>query len=222
MEPTITLTEPCTICGWTGPTIQYVGVEKRPIRHPEDIPQHYTQQTDPRAEFAEEMPPFGPETKIYDDEQSHKILEHLLQNPKNEEEVTQYLATQYEQNQETIEEENDATVTQDEYNTLLEYIPQPDQWFITKPGDKTLPHLINFYEKGNLIALIPLNEENINALVPILEQYYQKPTSTENLPLYKKAINAWKRHKILGSLGILILLILTGNLITNLVVNGIF
>ena len=28
-------TEPCPTCGWTGPTVQFLGIERREIRHPE-------------------------------------------------------------------------------------------------------------------------------------------------------------------------------------------
>ena len=112
-------------------------------------------------------------------------------------------------------------VDTDEYNTLLESIPQPDKWIISLPTEKGLPHLLNFIKGTELIAVLPLTDENIETLIPTLRKYYTEP-NVEQIPLYKRFINGWKKHKIMGSFGILIGVIVIVNIVASIAINGLW
>lgn len=94
----------------------------------------------------------------------------------------------------------------------------PDRWHIKLPEDKTLAPLLNFYKDNIIVATFPLNPENLEGIMPILETFYERPEPTPKVKLTIK-IKRWaKKHKFTAALAIIILMIvivsITGSIIT--------
>ena len=79
-------------------------------------------------------------------------------------------------------------------NALLELLHLPDRWYIKQPEDKTSPPIINFYKGKDIIASLPLTEENLSTLMPVLDNIYVRPEEREKLPLVTRTKKWMKKH----------------------------
>lgn len=90
-------------------------------------------------------------------------------------------------------------------DNLNELIIIPDRWYIKLPEDKELVPLINFYKEDKIIASLPLNDENLKGLMPVLDSLYERP-ETKIKPPVTKRIKKWaKKHKFSAALAILVI-----------------
>lgn len=71
----------------------------------------------------------------------------------------------------------------------------PDQWKVKTPEDETNPILLNFYKGKNVITTLPLTQENLENLMPILNKIYVRPEDIKKPPFYK-TVGKWAiKHK---------------------------
>jgi hypothetical protein len=125
-------------------------------------------------------------------------------------------------NEQEADNENYA-LTNDEYTDVLSYIPQPNRWVLSIPEDTSLPQLINFFRGNELVGVLPLTQDNANALVPVLQKHANIPVEKEHKkPLHIRAIEEWKAHKFIGSIAALIVGFVLFEIIGGLIVNGIY
>lgn len=125
-------------------------------------------------------------------------------------------------NDDSIDDSIDLDLTEDEYNYLLESIPQPDSWVISSPLDKKLPDLLNFMSKGEIIAVLTLSDDNMKALIPTLRNYYTDENVAPQKPFYLRVWNWWKKHKIIGSFAGVLIGIVIVNIIAGIVISGVW
>lgn len=88
-------------------------------------------------------------------------------------------------------------------NALLELLHLPDRWYIKQPEDKTSPPIINFYKGKDIIASLPLTEENLSTLMPVLDNIYVRPEEQEKLPLVPR-IKKWMKKHIFSTILIIL------------------
>ena len=78
--------------------------------------------------------------------------------------------------------------------TVLEMLNLPDRWYIKQPEDNTSAPIINFYKGKDIIASLPLTEENLSTLMPVLENLYARPDENAGLSVTARAKKWMKKH----------------------------
>lgn len=94
-----------------------------------------------------------------------------------------------------IEDSNAYLVENPQYDdTILELLHLPDRWYIKQPEDKTSAPIINFYKEKDIIASLPLTEENLAALMPVLDSLYTRPDENSGLSTIARIKKWMKKH----------------------------
>lgn len=100
---------------------------------------------------------------------------------------------------------------------------QPDTWIIAKSDDGK-EAVLNFYNNKKVICSFPLSEANAETLIPVLQNFYTPPEIVveEKLKPTKRFTQWYKKHKVIGTITILIVLVVAVNIVAGFFLNGIY
>lgn len=92
-------------------------------------------------------------------------------------------------------EDNSYLVENPQYETaILELLHLPDRWYIKQPEDSNSAPIINFYKGKDIIASLPLTEENLSTLMPVLDNLYTRPNENAGLSFTARTKKWMKKH----------------------------
>lgn len=146
-----------------------------------------------------------------DTEQLPEILDNTVKNP---EIILDEVPNFDENNIYTNPVENPVNI--DDINPLISI---PDRWYIKLPEDTNYPPLLNFYKDNKIVTSLPLVDENLNGLMPILKTFYNDPDAEPTQPAWTRAKKWMKKHKFSTGLGAFVTLIVLISLISAALTN---
>lgn len=173
---------------------------------------------------------------------AYSPLPETIKHERSEEEIVANTSENTPHTTGTVNEENVYTV--DDYepseNTQPETLPknnydfratnivittseefQPNSWVVAYP-EKSEEAVLNFYNNHTLMCSVPLSQDNMETLIPVLDNFYIRPQQIPKIKGWKAFTNWYKNHKILGTITILIGIIVTANIIASLTLNGVY
>ena len=81
----------------------------------------------------------------------------------------------------------------------------PVSWIIRIPETLEAIPVLSMIKGGKVIGSVQLDQSALKQMMPTLQRYYREPNKSK-IPLWRRATKWWMKHKIWGSLVIIILL----------------
>lgn len=112
----------------------------------------------------------------------------------------------------TLSEPVEKPIILDAVTTIINI---PDRWYIKLPEDKNFDPILNFYKDNIIIASLPLNDENLNGLMPVLDTFYDRPEETPKESKWVKTKKWAKKHKFTATIIVIVGVIVIGALLSS-------